>query len=86
MDERYVTSAYASGSEIVAILDRMDDVFEGEPTEHCIMACITAALLMQKPEMDEKELQNHVLDVSKYIVMLLGGADETTEKEKRRMH
>ena len=63
----------ATGEEISKIVDMIENAVEGERESHVIIAALALAIVKQKPEIDSDELQGVILDVSRYIVMALGG-------------
>lgn len=66
-----IINASAKGEQLVEITDRIMDALEGVPVSLKVISCITLALVLQKSNMNENELQNLVMAVSQYICTLL---------------
>jgi hypothetical protein len=65
----------ATGKEIGEIIMRVDDVLDGVPMAHALMALISMILISMKPEITPQELQEKVQEVSQFIVLILHGAE-----------
>ena len=71
-------SATATGDQIAEIVDKIDMAVEGYPSSHVLMACIALTVVMQKPDITPDALERAIYDVSQYVVMLLGDAEDTS--------
>ena len=72
-----VVASSATGEEISAVIDKIDSAVDGCPYNHVIIAAIAMAITLQKPDIEEDELQELVMKVSKYVVLLLDGGVDT---------
>lgn len=70
-NDSYVTTAQASGEEIATIVNRINVALEGTLSDHMVAACITIAIILQKPDIEGEALSSAITEVSKFIVMLL---------------
>jgi hypothetical protein len=57
----------ATPADIGRIVDRIENVVEGEQNTHVSIACIIVAILAQKPESEGEELAELVKGVSEYM-------------------
>jgi hypothetical protein len=57
----------ASGKDIADIVNRIENVVEGEANVHVSVSCIIVACLAQNPSISPEQLQNCVKGVSEYM-------------------
>lgn len=66
-----------SGAEIQnLILNTLAPAVEGKPVTHSILAMLTFSVMLMKPNIDIKELQECVMGASSYIVTHLSEKDK----------
>ena len=66
-----------SGAEIQnLILNTLAPAVEGKPVTHAILAMLTFSVMLMKPYIDVKELQECVMGASSYIVTHLAEKDK----------
>lgn len=61
----------ASGKDIAELVDRIEDVIEGQPNIHVSIACIVVATLAQNPEIAPEKLQEVVKSISELMAASL---------------
>ena len=67
----------ASGAAIQdLILNTLAPAVDGKPVAHSILAMLTFSVMLMKPTIDIKELQECVMGASSYIVTYLSEKDE----------
>lgn len=80
MRDSFITSVQASGDEIATIVNRINLALEGTLSDHVVAACITIAIILQKPDIEGDDLSLAITEVSKYIVMLLEAEGAVAER------
>lgn len=63
-------------SEIIAeIVGRIEDAVVGTRPGHCIIALLSLAILIQKPDISVEALQHVLRDTSNFLCLALDGVD-----------
>ena len=70
-----VQEAFATGSEISPIVERIQDALGEVPRTHALIALTSMILLLQSPELDEQQLYNGVKDISHFVCTWLAGTE-----------
>jgi len=72
----------ASGKDIAKLVDKLQPVLEGEQMHHVLIACLSVAALVLKPELNPQELVSTVNDTSEWMSLYLldkGNGEEVAE-------
>lgn len=78
MSKSIIQESFATGEEINVICERIEDTLAelGTSRPHALMALISLTLVLMNPGISEEDLQDGVKEVSRYICLLLEGAEE----------
>jgi hypothetical protein len=60
-----------SPNDVSRLVDKIEDVIEGEDNVHVSVACLVIAILAQKRDLDPEELPDIVKGVSEYLIARL---------------
>lgn len=66
-----VSYVKAAPAEISRIVNRIEDVIDGEQNVNVSIACVVVAIMAQKPDIDPEILPQIVKDVSEYLTAYL---------------
>jgi hypothetical protein len=80
MTQNPIVESTASGSEIQAIVNRIEPILDGTPVPHAIISLLSIILMLSKPAITPDELQLGVQDISRYICFYLEGTGEVAMK------
>lgn len=69
-----ISETTATGSEIEMIIERLEYALEGVKRGHGLIALLSLALVIQKPDISQDLLQDGVRDVSRYMCLILDEA------------
>lgn len=72
----HIARASLDGEKVTELLNKIDKAIGEEPDGNIVLACLTMAIIIQHPDMEEDELIQAVLDTSGYVCMLSGEATE----------
>ncbi len=72
-----VSEAFASGSEIAPIVERVEAALKDIPRTHALIALCSIILLLQHPYLTEGQLYEGVRDVSQFVCLWLAGVDSS---------
>ena len=61
----------AAGEQISQLLDAMEPVLDGHPKHNVLVACLSIAVLLQRPDLDADELKTAVFETSQWLAMYL---------------
>lgn len=78
MNNAIVTESEASGEDISRVCEIIEDVLEGCPTPHALMAMLTLILFTQNPNLTQDELARGVKEVSQFICLWMAGTEAAT--------
>lgn len=70
-----VTKTEAPSEVIAEIVAKIEDAVVGTRPGHCIIALLSLAILIQKPDISVEALQNVLRDTSNFLCLALDGAD-----------
>lgn len=88
MDNIPVSEAYASGSEIAPIVERVEAALQDVPRTHALIALTSIILLLQHPDITQDQIYEGVRDVSRFVCMWLAGSDGVDDQplDKSKMN
>lgn len=72
-----ITYIKADGSDIKRLVDKIENVIDGEHITHVSIACLVVAILAQRPDIDPDEMQETVKGVSEYMAACLSPNEVT---------
>lgn len=78
----FVSQAVATGEEIHKIVSAIEPILVNVDRAHIIIACLSIALTVSKPDITPEQLQAAVRDTSQYICMILEEVDPSTPQER----
>lgn len=73
-----VQEAYATGSEIAPIVERVEQILVDVPRTHALIALTSIILLIQSPDLDEHQIYEGVKDISRYVCLWLAGTEQAS--------
>lgn len=71
-----ITYMTPSGKEVSALVAKIEDLLEGEPTINVFTACLVLACLSQKPDVTGERLQTTIKRASEVLMTTLLGEAE----------
>lgn len=74
-----VSEAYATGEQISPIVERIEAALVDVPRVHALIALCSIILLLQHPDLDERQLYEGVKDISRFTCTWLAGIDAIGE-------
>ena len=77
-----VSEAFATGSDIAPIVERIEDALGDVPRTHALIALTSIILLLQHPDLNENQIYEGVKDVSRFVCLWLAGIDAADEPVK----
>lgn len=82
-----ISHTKAEGSDVAMLVEMLQEVLDGVPDGHQLIALLATALVLQKPDLTEEQVRDGVKDVSQYTCLWLDGLkpEPLTEEEKKRM-
>lgn len=71
-----ITEATASGSEVDAVVQKLEPLLFNEKRTTVIIALLSMVITLMEPRCTTEQLEDAVKNVSQYICLLFAGADE----------
>ena len=75
-DEYFIMESQSSPAQLTETLRRIGHGLGDTSPTQGVIGCLAMAIILQKPDMPIEQLPSVVMDVSRYICLLLTGTDE----------
>jgi hypothetical protein len=77
LNQPFIQQVSVDGRDIQRLIfDRLAPAVEGEPLSHSVMAMITFAVLLMRPDIDLELLQDVVMSTSEHMIMAMTDTPE----------
>lgn len=65
-----------TGKKVVAVVEQLMGPLAAVPTELAVTACLSLAVMLQKPDIETEELRDCIYETSQFLCMMLAGDAE----------